>query len=44
MDVYGLAKKTQKKKITAAELAVGGSLGALSIARAIKGCEEEKKD
>ena len=36
MDAYNLAKNTQKKKITGAEIATIGTLGALSLTRAIK--------
>ncbi len=36
MDAYNLAKSTQKKKITGSEIAAIGTLGALSLARAIK--------
>lgn len=41
MDTYNLCKKTQKKKTSAGEMAAIGALGALSLARAIKGCDED---
>ena len=36
MDGDNLSKSTQKKKVTAGEIAAIGTLGVLSIARAIK--------
>jgi hypothetical protein len=41
MDSYNIAKKTQKKKVSAAEICTIGTLGALSLARAAKGCKDE---
>jgi hypothetical protein len=41
MDSYNIAKKTQKKKVSAAEICTLGTLGALSLARAAKGCKDE---
>lgn len=42
MDTYNLCKKTQKKKTSAGEIAAIGTLGALSLARAVKGCDEDE--
>ena len=47
MDAYNLSKKTQKKKITGSEIAAIGTLGALSLARALKDkddVEHEKEE
>jgi hypothetical protein len=44
MDGVQLAKGTQKKKTTAAEMAACGTLGVLNIARAIKGCDKKGDD
>jgi hypothetical protein len=41
MDTYNLCKKTQKKKTSAGEIAAIGTLGALSLARAVKGCDDD---
>ena len=35
------AQGTQKKKLTAVDMAASGTLGVLQIARAIKGCEKD---
>lgn len=43
MDTVNLVKGTQNKKMTAAELATIGTLGVLNIARAVKGCENDKE-
>ena len=44
MDAYNLAKRTQKKKITGTEIATIGTLGALSLARAIKDKDDVTDD
>lgn len=45
MDAYNLAKRTQKKKkITGTEIATIGTLGALSLARAIKDKDDVADD
>ena len=44
MDAYNLAKRTQKKKITGSEIATIGTLGALSLARAIKDKDDVADD
>ena len=44
MDAYNLAKRTQKKKITGTEIAAIGTLGALSLARAIKDKDDVADD
>jgi hypothetical protein len=36
MDAYNLVKKTQNKNVSYSEMAAIGTLGALSIARALK--------
>ena len=44
MDAYNLAKRTHKKKITGTEIATIGTLGALSLARAIKDKDDVADD
>ena len=44
MDAYNLAKRSQKKKITGTEIATIGTLGALSLARAIKDKDDGADD
>ena len=44
MDAYNLSKKTQKNKITGSEIAAIGTLGALSLARALKDKDDVADD
>jgi hypothetical protein len=44
MDAYNLSKKTQKNTITGSEIAAIGTLGALSLARALKDKDDVADD